>query len=220
MSAATRVALFGGTFDPIHNGHMAAARACLASGLVDRVCFIPAGAPPHKPGGPVASAEARWCMTVLATLAEPGWRVERWEIDRAGPSFAIDTVRHAGAALRAADGTPPELYWLIGTDAMALIDTWRDVETLFALTRFLVIPRDGMDEAALRARLADTLPFAAPDRVRFLAMPPLDVSSTALRDRLARGELPRGALPESVATFVSRYAPYTPPRTFDEAPRP
>ncbi|HEY9721124.1 MAG TPA: adenylyltransferase/cytidyltransferase family protein, partial [Oscillatoriaceae cyanobacterium] len=104
-----RVALFGGTFDPIHLGHLAAARAALDSGVVDEVIFVPAGQPPHKPQGARADAASRWLMTVLATLDEPAFRVARWEFDRPGKSYAVDTLRMARAELGDA-----ELYWVIG----------------------------------------------------------------------------------------------------------
>lgn len=208
MTSPRRVALFGGTFDPIHLGHLAAARAALASGVVDEVLFIPAGDPPHKPAGANAGAEERWLMTVLATLEEPRFRVVRWEVDRPGRSFAVDTVAHARDALTGPDGTPPALYWVIGTDAMALIDTWRRVEDLFTLTRFMVIARRGFDEQALRARLEETVPWAPPDAMTFVPMDLVDVSSTDIRRCLADGEVPTGVLPPLVATYVRRYGLY------------
>src|SRR5689334_21437191 len=100
--SSPRVALFGGTFDPIHLGHLAVATTALGCGLVDEVRFIPAGEPPHK-AGPRHSAEERWLMTVLATLSEPRFRVERWEIDRPGRSYAVDTLREAKTALPGAE---------------------------------------------------------------------------------------------------------------------
>lgn len=209
MSRPTpRVALFGGTFDPIHCGHLAVANAALASGLVDEVRFVVAGNPPHKPAGPRHGAEDRWCMAILATLDEPRFRVERWELDRPGRSFAVDTVRQAKAALTAAYGTEPELYWVIGTDAMALIDTWHDVRTLFDLTRFLVISREGFDEAGLRDRLAATVPWADADRTRYVAMPPVNISSTELRARLSAGDDVSAWLPPLVAQYIQRYELY------------
>ncbi|MFP5503829.1 MAG: nicotinate-nucleotide adenylyltransferase [Candidatus Sericytochromatia bacterium] len=208
MIQPRRVALFGGTFDPIHVGHLAAARAAVASGLVDEVLFIPAGDPPHKPAGAHASTEERWLMTHLATLDEPRFRVVRWEIDREGPSFAVDTVHHARKALAGPDGQAPELYWVIGTDAMALIDTWRRVRELFSLTRFLVIARSGFDEAALRQHLAGTVPWAPPDALRFVPMDLVEVSSTAIRGALAGGATPEAALPAPVERYVTKYGLY------------
>lgn len=199
-----RVALFGGTFDPIHRGHLAVAHAALGSGLVDSVRFIPAGNPPHKPQGPRQTPEERWCMAVLATLDEPRFRVERWEIDRPGRSYAIDTLQQAQAALGDA-----ELYWVIGADAMALIHTWHRAEELFDWTRFLVIPREGVEEAHLRPTLA---PWVPQDRLSFMAMPRVDVSSTELRARLAQGDSCTDDLPAAVATYIGRYGLYQAPQ--------
>ncbi len=200
-----RYALFGGTFDPFHVGHLAVARAALASGQVDEVVVIPGGTPPHR-GETHAHAEERWCMAVLATLNEPGMRVVRWETDRAdqGRTYAVDTL----AAARRALGDDAEFAWVIGTDAMGLIDTWKDVRTLFAQMRFLVLPRDGRDEAWLRARLAEIVPWAPREAVAFIDMKPVDVSSTDLRAALARGEGTSDLLPPLVATFVARYGLY------------
>lgn len=200
-----RVALFGGTFDPIHLGHLAAARA--ARGVVDEVIFVPAGQPPHKPHGPQADAESRWLMTVLATLEEPSYRVARWELDRPGKSYAIDTVRLAHAAL----GADTELYWVIGTDAMALIHTWHEAAALFALTRFLVVAREGLEEAELRAVLARNAPDAPADAMVYVPMPQVPVSSTALRARLAAGDRAADWLSPAVATYIERYGLYRTP---------
>lgn len=205
--AAKRVALLGGTFDPIHVGHLAAGHAVLAAGHVDEVVFIPAGQPPHKPAGPRVGAEHRWCMTVLATLDEPRFRVARWELERTGPTYAIDTIRAARQAL--GDAEP---CWVIGTDAMALIHTWHDVPGLFAETTFLVVARDGYDEAGLREELTRRVPWAPASAVKFVPMPPVDAASTSIRERLAQG-LPTPELPAPVATYIDRYKLYRPEAT-------
>ena len=202
---ARRYALYGGTFDPFHRGHLAVARAALASGLVDEVLVIPGGTPPHR-GETRVSAEERWLMAVLATLEEPGMRVVRWETDRAeaGRTYAIDTLGVARRVL----GADAELYWVIGTDAMALIDTWRDVRGLFAATRFMVMPRAGQDEAWVRGRLAEAVPWAPVDAVAFVSMPEVDLSSTALRAALAHGDNVAEQLPPLVAHYVHKYGAY------------
>lgn len=202
-----RVALLGGTFDPIHVGHLAAARAVLAQDQADLVCFVPAGTPPHKPAGPHAGPNDRWCMAVLATLDEPRFVVTRWEVDRPGLTYAIDTVRIARAALAARFPGPLELTWVMGTDAMALVHTWHDVRGLFEETRFLAVARAGYDEASLRAELERTVPWAPPEAVRFVRMPEVDVSSTSIRSRLSAGE-PVPELAPAVATYIERYDLY------------
>jgi nicotinate-nucleotide adenylyltransferase len=204
MSKRT-IALFGGTFDPIHVGHLAAAQAVLDQGHVQEVVFVPAGQPPHKPAGARASAEDRWVMTLLATLDEPRFSVARWEVDRAGePTYAVDTLALARADL----GPDVDLVWVIGTDAMALIHTWHDAPRLFELTRFLVVARADYDEAGLRAELQRVAPWAPQaTHVSFVHMPHVDASSTAIRAHLAKGE-PVSGLAPAVETYIRRYGLY------------
>lgn len=194
-------ALFGGTFDPFHAGHLAVARAARAE--ADEVIVIPGGTPPHR-AGTGATSEERWLMAVLATLAEPGMRVARWETDRAGAgrTYAIDTL----AAARAALGPDARLSWVIGADAMALIPTWKDVGALFAGMGFLVVPRDGHGEAWVRAELAASgLPL---ERVGFVPMPEVDVSATEVRAMLASGGDVGPMLAPEVVAFARKYRPY------------
>jgi nicotinate-nucleotide adenylyltransferase len=200
-----RYALYGGTFDPFHAGHLAVARAARDSGLVDEVLVVPAGSPPHR-GATRASAEERWCMAVLATVDEPGMRVVRWETERAdkGPTFAIDTLRVARAAL----GADADLLWVIGADALRALGSWHRLGALLQETRFLVVPRDSEDAAWLAAWVHRELPEVPPGRFVFLPMPRVAVSSTALRDRLASGSPIEGWLPPLVAAHVARYGLY------------
>jgi nicotinate-nucleotide adenylyltransferase len=207
MKCPRRVAGLGGTFDPIHIGHLAAAYAVLKQQWAQEVMFVPVGKPPHKPAGTHATSEHRWCMSVLATLDEPRFRVARWEVDRTGPTYALDTVRLAKAELAGASKAPIELVWVIGTDAMALIHTWHEVRALFDETRFLVVARADFDEAALRIELARTVPWAPQAAVEFLEMPHIEASSTAIRANLAAGA-PTPELPTSVATYIQRYRLY------------
>lgn len=202
-----RIGLFGGTFDPIHRGHLAAARAVLDAGLVGRVLFVPAGSPPHKPRGTHASDVERYVMAVLATLDEPRFGVARFELDRPGPSYAIETAVQAGRALGVAPGE--KLAWIIGTDAMAQIGSWWNPRGLFEQLDFLVVSRREIEEPALREKLAETVPWAPPTSVSFVPMPYVDVSSTAVRAGLQAGDAAAlAALPEPVATYVRRYGLY------------
>ncbi len=204
MAAARRkrVALFGGTFDPIHAGHLAAAQAVLEQGLVDEVVFVPAGDPPHKRAVTQATAHARYAMAVLATLKEPRFRVVGWELERAGPSYTVDTVLQASAI-----DAGVEWYWLIGADAAWGLHTWYEAQRLVTLTRFLVVSREGFDEAGLRAQLASHFAACEGDWVRFVRMPTVVVSSTAVRAACAAGRSP-GGLPQCVAAYIARYGLY------------
>ncbi|MEB3328804.1 MAG: nicotinate (nicotinamide) nucleotide adenylyltransferase [Candidatus Sericytochromatia bacterium] len=200
-----RYALYGGTFDPFHLGHLAVARAARDSGLVDEVLVVPAGSPPHR-GATLAGAEERWCMAVLATVMEPGLRVVRWETERAreGPTFAIDTLRLARAAL----GWDVDLWWVIGADALRALGSWHRLVELVQEVRFLVVPRDGEDGAWLASWLERELPEVPRDRFVFLPMPRVAVSSTGVRACLARGGPTQGLLPPLVGAHVARYGLY------------
>ena len=202
MTSPRTVALMGGTFDPIHAGHLAAAQAVLACGQATEVVFVPAGLPPHKPRGAREDANHRWCMAVMATLDEPSFRVTRWEVDREGPTYAIDTLRIARSALPGV-----ELAWVVGTDAMALIHTWRDAPKLFELARFLVVARVDFDEAGLWAELERHAPWVPREKVAFVPMPLVEVSSTVIRAQLGAGRVAPGLDPH-VATYIQRYGLY------------
>ena len=198
-------ALYGGTFDPFHAGHLAVARAVRDAGLVDEVLIIPSGHPPHR-GDTRASAEERWCMAVLATVEERGMRVVRWETERAGegPTYAYDTLRSARIAL----GPAVDLAWVIGADALRLLGTWHRIGELVREVRFLVVPRADEDEAWLR-RFLTADPSGLPvDRFAFVPMDRVPVSSTAVRERLAHGSPVEGWLPPLVARHVARYGLY------------
>lgn len=199
---ARRVALFGGTFDPLHVGHLAAAHAVLDAGQADEVVFVPAGDPYHKAPARAAGAE-RWLMAVLGTLDEPRFRVARWDLEREGPSYTLDTLADARRELPGC-----ELSWILGTDAMAGLPGWHRAGELIASARFLVVARAGFDEAGLRTHLASALPDAPADAWAFVPMPEVDVSSSGLRDALGRGEDVSALLPDAVATYVKRYGTY------------
>ena len=200
-----RVALYGGTFDPFHIGHLAVARAVRDAGVVDEVRIVPVGCPPHR-APTVASAEMRWCMAILATLQEPGMRVERWETDAAaaGPTYAVDTLMRAHAAL----GGDVSLAWVIGMDALKTLGTWRRLREILDMATFLVLPREGADAVRMNQLLREQFPELPAQRFTFVSMPDVPVSSSRVRDVLCRGEDPAPLLPPLVTTFLTRYDPY------------
>ncbi|MEB3197604.1 MAG: nicotinate (nicotinamide) nucleotide adenylyltransferase [Candidatus Sericytochromatia bacterium] len=203
-----RYALYGGTFDPFHVGHLAVARAVRDAGLVDAVLLIPAGSPPHRQPTR-ASAEERWCMALLATLPEPGLRVVRWETERAseGPTYAIDTVRRARGEL----GAEAELYWVLGADALETLSAWQAFGLLCEWVQFLVLPRAPYDLAWIRSHAARLREAHPAFRLVCLEMPAVAVSSTALREALSAGQVPRDVLPPLVADYLTRYPLYRDP---------
>ena len=187
----------GGTFDPIHHGHLVAASEVQAWFDLDEVVFVPTGAPWQKSGREVSPAEHRYLMTVIATAANPRFRVSRVDIDRNGPTYTIDTLRDLAAEMPDAD-----LYFITGADALGNIFTWRDVGELFELARFVGCTRPGYDMDP--AMIAD-IPS---DRVSIVEIPALAISSTDCRERTERGEPIWYLVPDGVVQYVAKHRLY------------
>jgi nicotinate-nucleotide adenylyltransferase len=187
----------GGTFDPIHHGHLVAASEVQAWFDLDEVLFVPTGDPWQKSQRGVSPAEHRYLMTVIATAANPRFTVSRVDIDRSGPTYTIDTLRDLREQLPDA-----ELYFITGVDALAEIFTWRDAEELFALAQFVGCTRPGytMDDAALA-----TIPS---DRVTIVEIPALAISSSDCRKRKQRGEPVWYLVPDGVVQYIAKYDLY------------
>ncbi|MBS1241718.1 MAG: nicotinate (nicotinamide) nucleotide adenylyltransferase [Gemmatimonadetes bacterium] len=186
-----RVGLFGGSFDPIHHGHLLTARALLESGQVDQVRLVPAGEQPFKAGGHWAAAADRAAMVTLGVDREPGLVVERLEVERAGPSYTVDTVRALQAALPGS-----ELTVFVGSDAAAEFPQWKEAETLRTLARVVVFRRPGALQPSLGAEE--------------IAVPQLDISSTDIRARIRAGRSIRYLVPEGVASYIATHRLYQP----------
>ncbi|MGB0102239.1 MAG: nicotinate-nucleotide adenylyltransferase [Nocardioides sp.] len=201
----TRVGVMGGTFDPIHHGHLVAASEVQAWFDLDEVVFVPTGDPWQKSDRVVTPAEDRYLMTVIATASNPRFTVSRVDIDRAGPTYTIDTLRDLRAQLPDA-----ELYFITGVDALADIFTWRDAGELFELARFVGCTRPGyaMDEATIGS-------FPA-DRVTMVEIPALAISSTDCRDRTRRGEPVWYLVPDGVVQYIAKHDLYPQPSAEDQ----
>src|SRR5687767_9660460 len=158
-----RLGIMGGTFDPVHNGHLIAAEEARAACGLDEVVFVPAGRPWQKAERQVSSGEDRYLMTELATVTNPAFCVSRIELDRDGPTYTVDT-------LRALSG--PELWFISGADAVAQILTWKDPEEVLSLATFVAATRPGHRTEGLDPR------------VRVLEIPALAISSTEIRQRV------------------------------------
>lgn len=192
----TRTGLMGGTFDPIHEGHLLAAEAAREAAGLDEVWFIPTNVPPHKPQ-PGADAQARLEMVKLAIADHPAFRAEEAELARGGVSYTADTV----AALR--ERYPEHsFYWIVGTDMMNDLPHWHRIEELAAQVRFVCLRRQGeeSEESALPAFLRERLLHAP--------MPPIGISSTDIRDRLREGRSIRYQVPEAVRHYIERNGLY------------
>jgi len=186
-----KLALFGGTFDPIHEAHLAAARAAAERFHLDCVLFIPAASPPHKARGARASYEDRVRMAELATAGDPRFRVSRLE-EGTTRSYSIDTIEKVRAGLAPAD----ELFFIIGADAFAEIQTWHRWRDVAQAVRFLVLSRPNSI-------------YAAPPEARFEKLDTLqmEVSSSEIRRRLAAGESVQGLAP-AVAEYIAERGLY------------
>jgi nicotinate-nucleotide adenylyltransferase len=192
-----RVGVMGGTFDPIHHGHLVAASEVQAWFDLDEVVFVPTGDPWQKSEREISPAEHRYLMTVIATAANPAFRVSRVDIDRDGPTYTIDTLRDLAAEM-----PDVELYFITGADALADIFTWRDPDELFRLARFVGCTRPGyeMDD--------ETLADIPKDRVTLVEIPALAISSTDCRERTARGEPIWYLVPDGVVQYVAKHRLY------------
>lgn len=186
-----RLGIMGGTFDPIHHGHLVAASEVQSWFDLDEVLFVPTGEPWQKEDRAVSDAEDRYLMTVIATASNPRFSVSRVDIDRSGPTYTIDTLRDIAASR----GPSWELYFITGADALAKIVTWRDADDCFELANFVGCTRPGHE-----LRLG-TLP---PDRVALVEVPALAISSTDCRDRVAVGEPIWYLVPDGVVQYVSK----------------
>jgi nicotinate-nucleotide adenylyltransferase len=202
LEVKRRVGVMGGTFDPIHHGHLVAASEVQAWFDLDEVVFVPTGDPWQKSDRDVTEAEHRYLMTVVATAANPRFNVSRVDIDRAGKTYTIDTLRDLKAEMPDA-----ELFFITGADALADIFTWRDVEELFELANFVGCTRPGyeMDPEAI-ARIPS-------DRVTMVEIPALAISSTDCRSRKRRGEPVWYLVPDGVVQYIAKHDLYTSPAT-------
>jgi len=187
----------GGTFDPIHHGHLVAASEVQAWFDLDQVVFVPTGEPWQKSDRVVSPAEHRYLMTVIATASNPRFEVSRVDIDRGGPTYTIDTLRDLSARMPDA-----ELYFITGADALAEIFTWRDADELFELARFVGCTRPGYE---MTPSMLGEIPS---DRVTILEIPALAISSTECRERRAKGEPVWYLVPDGVVQYISKHDLY------------
>jgi len=213
-AAAARVGVFGGTFNPIHVGHLRAAEEVTEALGLERMLFVPSAAPPHKAdpaGDAVAPAEWRLAWVRAAVQGNPRFQVDALEVERGGPSYSVDTLRILGERL-----APERPVFVIGHDAFVDLGTWREPETILSLAHFAVTTRPPV----ARGQLADWLPKSvrddvavAPDGlsgrhrsagtwIRLIEISALDVSASDIRTRLREGRSVRYLLPEAVRIAV------------------
>lgn len=189
----------GGTFDPIHHGHLVTADEAFWQFDLDEVVFVPTGRPWMKDHPQVSPAEDRYLMTVIATSPNPHFEVSRLEIDRAGETYAVETL----AALSEEHGPKTELFFITGADAILEIFHWKDPEEVLSLAHFIAATRPGYDIARFEAEA----PTAHP-KISVMAVPALAISSSGIRDRVKEGRPIRYLVPEGVVTYIDKAGLY------------
>ena len=190
-----RIGVMGGTFDPVHHGHLVAASEVAHIFALDEVIFVPTGEPYQKDHRQVSPAEDRYLMTVIATASNPKFSVSRVDIDRPGPTYTIDTLRE----LRAANAPDDELYFITGADALAKMLTWHDVDELFTLAHFVGCTRPGH-------RLSGA---GLPDgKVSLVEIPALAISSTECRARVGADQPVWYLVPDGVVQYIAKRGLY------------
>jgi nicotinate-nucleotide adenylyltransferase len=192
VTSAPRLGVMGGTFDPIHHGHLVAASEVAQWFDLDEVVFVPTGQPWQKSG--VSPSEHRYLMTVIATASNPRFTVSRVDIDREGPTYTIDTLRDLKS-----DRPEAELFFITGADALAQILSWRDHDELWDLAHFVAVSRPG------HVLSTDGLPT---DDVSQLEIPALAISSTDCRDRVQRGHPVWYLVPDGVVQYIAKHHLY------------
>jgi nicotinate-nucleotide adenylyltransferase len=206
----SRIGLFGGTFNPIHVGHLHVAQETLVALGLDRVVFIPSRKPPHRDGGQLADEEHRLAMVEIACASNPRFFVSRIELEREGPSYTVDTVEalQLGSSSPRAEVPPhPRLHFITGADALMRY-AWRDLDRLLGMLESMVaVTRPGFPLDELAARL-DRIGLRHRDRVRPLELPGWSVSSTAIRTRIAEGLPITYQVTREVDDYIAKFGLY------------
>lgn len=189
----------GGTFDPIHNGHLVAASEVAYRFQLDQVVFVPTGQPWQKAGRDVTAAEHRYLMTMVATASNPRFTVSRVDIDREGPTYTIDTLRDLRELFPDA-----ELYFITGADSLASIMSWRDWEVMLEMANFVGVTRPGYELSK------DMLPLESQNGIELIEIPAMAISSTDCRERAGEGKPVWYLVPDGVVQYIAKNNLYGP----------
>lgn len=197
--------LLGGTFDPIHNGHLAAADAAQHALDLDAIMLVPSRIPPHRQDPVGASGEHRYAMASLAAALRRGWTASRIEIDRDGPSYSYDTLAELGTTHEST-----QIFFILGADAFAEIATWSRYPAVLDLANFVVVSRPGITLDSLRERVPSAFSVrpAAKTRVILVEATTPDISSTDIRRRVCAGQSLSHLVPDSVAQYITTHRLY------------
>ena len=202
MAEKKKVGILGGTFDPIHVGHLMTAEAVRDEYHLDKVIFIPAAVPPHKQNQDVTEAMHRYVMTVLATCSNPNFEVSDIEMNRPGPSYTIDTIRE----LLERFGEDTEFYFITGADAIQEIHTWDRIEELLEMCHFIGASRQGClpDGNQIKASFGEL----GKRKIHRLETPELEISSTDIRNRIKKGYSIKYIVPTAVEQYIYKQGLY------------
>lgn len=198
-----RFGIMGGSFDPIHYGHLMLAEQIRTQFHLDKVYFVPVGNAPHKRAGVMADKLHRYEMTVLATKTNPGFSVSRIEIDSETVSYTIHTIQK----LREQLGEDDILYFITGADAIIELETWKSFKDLLGICKFIAATRPGIDRTHLENKISELTRAYGAD-ISITSVPALAISSTDIRERVQTGQSIRYLLPESVEKYISENALY------------
>jgi nicotinate-nucleotide adenylyltransferase len=200
-----RAGILGGTFDPVHLGHLLLAEQAREALTLDQVIFVPAARPPHKPGRVLTPFQLRLEMVQLAVRGIAGFSVSGIENDPVVPSWTVETLRR----LSAAPNAPDELWLLLGADSLEELPTWREPEEIVRLAKLAVYPRPGRDRPTIPAVLSpDQEKWRAEGRLVLLDGPRLALSSSEIRERLRLGRSVRFLVPEALGSFIAAHGLY------------
>ncbi|MCG0275546.1 MAG: nicotinate-nucleotide adenylyltransferase [Thermosediminibacteraceae bacterium] len=203
MGKKKRVGIMGGTFDPIHFGHLVTAEEARINFQLDKVVFVPTGNPPHKKDYKVTDAEHRYLMTALATNSNPYFEVSRVEIEREGYSYTVDTLRQ----LIEFYGPDTSLFFISGADAVLDILTWKNIKDVLDICTFIAATRPGYPVAQLKSKLAEIKKLYGKD-VYLLEVTAMAISSTEIRKRIREGRSIKYLIPESVEAYILKNGLY------------
>jgi len=196
LSFTARVGVFGGTFNPLHDAHLLVAQTALTQFELSEIIFVPSGIPPHKEVAEGIDREDRYAMVKEGITPYPHFSISRIEIDRAGPSYTIDTIR----ALK--EDHPEGICFIVGADLLLQIETWKEPQALLQSVPFLIAPRAGV------AKERFSVPPFDRAEIHFLRMTEVDLSSTSVRKRLKQGQAIERCVPHEIAAYIEEHSLY------------
>ena len=185
-----RIAVLGGTFNPIHIGHLVAGAVVKEEIGLDKVLFVPAATPPHKESGKIVSTEDRYKMVTLAIDGIDGFEASKMEIERGGKSYSVETVKE----LKRVYGDKAEIFFIIGADSLCELSSWQDIDELLDICQFVAVPRCGYDCKKVDRKYLD--------KVKGVDMPLINISSTMIREKVSERKSIKSLVPEKVERYI------------------